>query len=110
MIVKCSDCEKYFDDEYRTTICPHETFPANDGENRFVHHPESYLSVSAPPYHGTHQEMTPLQLRLHTPFTDEKITELVDQASRAGWEGPDEIVIRASEAIRLIKLVRDSWE
>jgi hypothetical protein len=48
MIIRCRECEKYFDDEYRTTICPHETFPANDGENRFAHHPESYLSSSAP--------------------------------------------------------------
>lgn len=33
-----------FDDEYRTTICPHETFAANDGANNFAHHPESHLA------------------------------------------------------------------
>lgn len=49
MIVLCRHCEKYFDDEYRDTICPHDTFAANDGENRFAHHPGSYLSSSPPP-------------------------------------------------------------
>lgn len=44
MIVKCSECRRTFDDTYRSTLCPHETFPANDGANNFVHHPESHLS------------------------------------------------------------------
>ena len=44
MIVTCTrGCGKRFDDEYRTTICPHETFAANDGQNNFAHHPEAYL-------------------------------------------------------------------
>ncbi len=43
MIIKCSECGRRFDDEFRTTICPHETFSANDGANNFMHHPESYL-------------------------------------------------------------------
>lgn len=44
MIVECRKCLSAFDDEFRTTICPHETFAANDGNNNFAHYPESYLS------------------------------------------------------------------
>jgi hypothetical protein len=47
MIVKCWICGKRFDDCYRTTICPHETFAANDGNNNFAHHPESFLEDDA---------------------------------------------------------------
>jgi hypothetical protein len=43
MIIQCEKCKKHFDDEYRWTICPHETFAANDGKNNFAHYPESYL-------------------------------------------------------------------
>jgi len=43
VIVKCETCKRRFDDEYRWTICPHNTFTANDGKNNFAHHPESYL-------------------------------------------------------------------
>ncbi len=44
MIVKCPECRWYFDDEFRWTFCPHETFPANDGENHFEHYEDSYLA------------------------------------------------------------------
>ena len=44
MVVRCKKCLRSFDDEYRWTICPHETFEANDGNNNFAHHPESHLS------------------------------------------------------------------
>lgn len=44
MITQCPKCTRGFDDEFRSTICPHETFAANDGKNRFAHHPESFLS------------------------------------------------------------------
>lgn len=44
MVVTCDDCGMYFDDEFRVTFCPHDTFAANDGHNNFAHHPESYLS------------------------------------------------------------------
>lgn len=44
MIVQCPTCFALFDDEFRLTICPHDTFAANDGQNNFAHHPESYLS------------------------------------------------------------------
>jgi hypothetical protein len=50
MIVTCTrGCGKRFDDEYRTTICPHETFSANDGHNNFAHHPEAYLERQPSP-------------------------------------------------------------
>jgi hypothetical protein len=39
----CTKCRAMFDDEFRTTICPHETFAANDGYNNFRHYPESLL-------------------------------------------------------------------
>ena len=44
MIVACDHCMRSFDDEFRWTICPHDTFAANDGQNNFRHHPESHLS------------------------------------------------------------------
>jgi hypothetical protein len=37
-------CGARFDDEFRTTVCPHETFAANDGRNNFAHHPGSVLT------------------------------------------------------------------
>lgn len=48
MIVQCSTCAMYFDDAFRLTICPHDTFAANDGNNIFTHYPDSYLSKDAP--------------------------------------------------------------
>ena len=48
MIVQCDSCKRYFDNEFRLTYCPHDTFAANDGKNNFAHHPESYLSSEAP--------------------------------------------------------------
>lgn len=44
MIITCPNCQRTFQDEYRTTICPHETFAANDGQNNFAHHSEAHLS------------------------------------------------------------------
>lgn len=43
MIVECPDCHAVFDDTYRWTFCPHDTFAANDGKNNFRHHVESLL-------------------------------------------------------------------
>jgi len=51
VIVQCDSCKRYFDNEFRLTYCPHDTFAANDGKNNFVHHPESYLSSEAPQEH-----------------------------------------------------------
>lgn len=50
MIITCRTCAARFDDEFRSTICPHNTFAANDGENNFAHHPESYLSPPMKPF------------------------------------------------------------
>jgi hypothetical protein len=46
----------YFDDEFRDTGCPHATFAANDGNNNFSHHPDSYLSSVAPKAKALAQE------------------------------------------------------
>ncbi len=43
MIVLCASCLSEFEDQYRLTICPHNTFFANDGHNRFQHHPDAHL-------------------------------------------------------------------
>lgn len=43
MITKCNKCKLHYDDEFRWTICPHNTFAANDGLNNFRHHRKSYL-------------------------------------------------------------------
>lgn len=48
MTIECGNCGARFDDEFRTTICPHETFAANDGNNNFAHHPESILEPREP--------------------------------------------------------------
>jgi hypothetical protein len=42
----------HFDDEFRWTICPHETFAANDGHNNFAHREDSYLSDFPPRERG----------------------------------------------------------
>lgn len=49
MIVQCKDCRTWFEDVYRNTWCPHDAFAANDGNNRFRRHTDSYLSDEAPP-------------------------------------------------------------
>ena len=49
MIVKCEICKARFDDEWRTTICPHETFPANDGRNNSAHNPAAFLEPVVQP-------------------------------------------------------------
>ena len=43
MIVRCEQCLWYFDDEFRSTLCPHAAFPANDGQNNFEVHNDAYL-------------------------------------------------------------------
>ncbi len=43
MNITCPTCQAIFDDQYRLTLCPHDTFAANDGNNNFQHHPESTL-------------------------------------------------------------------
>ena len=48
MVVQCSDCKKWFEDVYRSTICPHDAFLANDGQNNFSVHDDAYLSNVAP--------------------------------------------------------------
>ena len=40
--------QEWYDDEWRITICPHDTFLANDGENNFLRNAEAYLSKTAP--------------------------------------------------------------
>lgn len=43
MIVVCEKCKAKYDDQFRWTYCPHDTFEANDGQNNFAHHPDSFL-------------------------------------------------------------------
>lgn len=52
MILKCETCKKHFDDEFRVTYCPHNTFSANDGDNNFRHYPESYISDTVEEING----------------------------------------------------------
>lgn len=44
MIVQCDECELWFDDEFRSYCCPHDAFPANNGDNTFEVHEDSYRS------------------------------------------------------------------
>lgn len=48
MIIKCSNCPKFYDDQFRLTICPHNTFSANDGWNNFGYYPASWLADYEP--------------------------------------------------------------
>lgn len=48
MIVQCDICKIYFDDQFRNTDCPHDTFMVNDGQNNFKHYPKSWLSDRLP--------------------------------------------------------------
>lgn len=41
MVIICTECGVTYDDEFRTTTCPHDTFAANDGNNCFRHGVES---------------------------------------------------------------------
>lgn len=43
MTRKCESCNWTYDDEFRSTICPHNLFPANDGQNNFSVHFNSEL-------------------------------------------------------------------
>jgi predicted nucleic acid-binding Zn-ribbon protein len=43
MIVQCDKCGTRFEDVYRSTLCPHAAFPANDGNNVFTVHEDSYI-------------------------------------------------------------------
>jgi hypothetical protein len=49
MIVKCLTCGVHYEDVYRSTLCPHEAFTANDGENNFSVHDDAYLSKDESP-------------------------------------------------------------
>lgn len=44
MITTCNLCKATYDDEFRLTICPHNLFPANDGQNNFRLHTESVIT------------------------------------------------------------------
>lgn len=48
MIIQCEKCGMYLEDCYRTTVCPHQAFPANDGNNNFTLHAGAYLSKEPP--------------------------------------------------------------
>lgn len=48
MIVQCGKCLVYYDDEFRFTFCPHDTFAANDGHNNFEYHNDAYRSLGKP--------------------------------------------------------------
>ncbi len=48
MIVQCVKCDVWFEDVYRDTVCPHEAFPANDGQNNFAVHDDAYLDKDKP--------------------------------------------------------------
>ena len=50
MIVDCRICSAKFEDEYRSWVCPHDAFAANDGKNNFTVHDEAYLSKSSEIY------------------------------------------------------------
>jgi len=62
MILKCNTCNKWFEDTYRFTFCPHRAFAANDGHNNFKVHDDAYLSAAPPVLtineeaHGQHDE------------------------------------------------------
>lgn len=48
MIVKCESCNKYYDDQFRNTGCPHDTFMTNDGQNQFAKYDWDWLADYEP--------------------------------------------------------------
>lgn len=48
MIVRCAHCRVWYDDEFRTTLCPHDVFLANDGNNNFFFKYDAYLGQRPP--------------------------------------------------------------
>lgn len=48
MVRQCEKCKKWFEDVFRLTFCPHDTFLANDGNNNFFVHEDAYLSDKEP--------------------------------------------------------------
>lgn len=79
MTVYCQSCAMTFDDQFRTTICPHETFAANDGTNHFAHHPESTL---AGPFWKP-EAGKPFRLQDLTPVRDRLIVAPLAVSSRS---------------------------
>lgn len=55
MIMQCPKCGLAFDDEFRTTLCPHGTFAVNDGANNFAHDTTSYLGKPEDARETVHQ-------------------------------------------------------
>ena len=47
MIVQCDRCDTKFEDEYRSTLCPHNAFAANDDNNVFTVHNDAYINSGA---------------------------------------------------------------
>lgn len=91
MIVKCPDCQRRFDDEYRFTHCPHDTFAANDGKNIFRHHPESLLE-------GQPLEMSALRSRVS--HLEEVLRNLTRFTAAEGSGGEDtELVGLAMDSV-----------
>lgn len=56
MIVQCHKCDMYFENEYRSYVCPHNAFNANDGFNNFSVHEDAYLSNTLPQTHKDSKE------------------------------------------------------
>ena len=44
MRVNCPQCKRRFENRYRSVLCPHRAFPANDGHNNFKTHEDAYIS------------------------------------------------------------------
>jgi hypothetical protein len=49
MIRQCNKCKVWYEDVYRDAGCPHDAFPANDGNNNFKVNTAAYLSATKPP-------------------------------------------------------------
>ena len=100
MIVLCPNCDIYFDDAYRLTACPHDTFVANDGDNNFAHHPESYLSEDAP---GVRRHRMRRLSRMRRDYAREYWEAAALSASLGGAEP------RAQHADRMLAEWRKRW-
>jgi hypothetical protein len=86
VIVTCGNCRIRFDDEFRTTICPHGTFAANDGQNNFTHHPEAFLGTEPESPQGWILEWGPADEIYQSPFCIEDEAEARASAGAATQE------------------------
>lgn len=61
MIQTCDVCDTKYDDEFRSTLCPHAAFFSNDGENNFLIRDDSFVEPRTIPVFLSREEIDRIQ-------------------------------------------------